>query len=317
MSQEISSTASINTLFNPETSINSGQMFLWEKLDDAWYGIYGNHVLKFSRLKKSNGGANNSKERISIKNDEFEFFSVPEIKGWQRILFRLDDDIEKILSGFSKDAFISKVRRSYPGLRLMRQEPQQCMLSFVCASNTNILVIRTMLKNLSKKFGSKLRVDGKEFFSFPDAHRINKASVDELRSCLLGYRTKAIKAVAQRLVSGDLDIKYISNASYEDARKELMKVYGIGNKIADCIMLFSLEKLEAFPIDVWITRALTWHYSWLLTRIEEENKKITPKISSKQYEMLSDVVRNYFGKNSGYAQQYLFYHMRQEAAKKW
>lgn len=317
MSEEMASTTSTKAFFNPEISINSGQMFLWEKLDDAWYGIYGSHVLKFIRLKKTDVGSNNSKERICIKNDQFEFFSVPEIKGWQRIVFRLDDDIENILSGFSKDAFISKVRRSYPGLRLMRQEPQQCMLSFVCASNTNILVIRKMLKNLSKKFGSKLRMDGKEFFSFPDAHRINKASVDELRSCLLGYRTKAIKAVAERLVSGDLDIKYLSNATYDEARNELMKVYGIGNKVADCIMLFSLEKLEAFPIDVWITRALTWHYSWLLTSIEGESKKINPKISSKQYEMLSDVARSYFGKYSGYAQQYLFYHMRQEAAKQW
>jgi N-glycosylase/DNA lyase len=127
----------------------------------------------------------------------------------------------------------------------------------------------------------------------------------------LGYRVKAIKAVAENIVNGDLDLDALRKAQYEDAKKELLKVYGIGNKIADCVMLFSLEKLEAFPIDVWIARSLAKHYRFL------SDSKFGEKLSPLQYLTLSAVMRSYFGKYAGYAQQYLFYHMRQQAHRKW
>ena len=107
---------------------------------------------------------------------------------------------------------------------------------------------------------------------------------------------------------------------YNDAKEELLKIYGIGNKIADCILLFSLEKLEAFPIDVWIAKALSSHYGWLLSENKQEDKKwnkIGKKIDSNQYKILSETLRNYFGKYSGYAEQYLFYFMRQGEVRKW
>ena len=293
---------------NIEISINSGQMFMWEKFGNSWYGVYGDHILKCSNLTTNKGD--------SKKDNNIEFFSFPEVKGWEKQVFRFDDDIEKILSSFSNDALVSDTIKKYPGLRLMRQEPHQCMFSFVCASNTNILVIRRMLKNLSRKFGAKVVIDGKEFFTFPSADHLNEATINELRSCGLGYRAKAIKAVAKSITSGNLDVKYLSHASYSDAKEELLKIYGIGNKIADCILLFSLEKLEAFPIDVWIARALSWHYSWLLSK-EKKGRKIDDKITSNQYKMFSETIRNYFGDYAGYAQQYLFYHMRQNAGRKW
>jgi N-glycosylase/DNA lyase len=99
-----------------------------------------------------------------------------------------------------------------------------------------------------------------------------------------------------------------------------LKVYGIGNKIADCILLFSLEKLESFPIDVWIARALSSYYGWLFSENknkEKKEKKMDDKITFKQYNILSEAIRNYFGKYSGYAQQFLYYYMRQNASKKW
>jgi N-glycosylase/DNA lyase len=290
-------------------------MFLWEKFDNSWYGIYGNHILKFSTTTGNNGDSSNN------NSNNVEFFSFPEFKEWEKQVFRLDDDIEKIIAGFSNDVVVSEAIRRYPGLRLMRQEPHQCMFSFVCASNTNILMIRRMLKNLSRKFGVKVIIDGKEFFTFPTADSLNKANINELLSCGIGYRAKAIKAVAEGIASGKLDIKELTHASYNDAKEQLLKIYGIGNKIADCILLFSLEKLESFPIDVWIARALSSYYDWVFienkNRQKKEKKKIDDKITFGQYNILSEAIRNYFGKYSGYAQQYLFYYMRQNAAKKW
>jgi N-glycosylase/DNA lyase len=301
---------------DPEISVNSGQMFLWQKFDNSWYGVYGDHILKFSILGQDKQGTN--------EYDNIQFFSFPEFKNWERHVFRLDDDIKNILSGFCNDLILSKAITMYPGLRVMRQDPQQCMISFACASNTNIGMIRRMLSNICRKFGNPVSIDGKEFFTFPNADRLNKVTTNELLSCGVGYRVKTIKAVADTIASNNIDIDYLKRAKYNASKEELLKIYGIGNKISDCILLFSLEKLEAFPIDVWITRALSLYYPWLLNKNKKENdnKERTLKTDEKllyryKYESLSEAIRRYFGKYAGYAQQYLFYYIRQKAARKW
>ena len=280
--------------FDPVISINSGQVFLWENLKNSWYGVHGDQVIKFTQ--SDNG---------------IEFLSFPEDKSCDQKIFRLDDNIKKIFEEISHDPLIRRLVGAYPGLRLIRQKPHQCLFSFVCASNTNIPMIRRMLYNMTRKFGKHIKVDGIDFFTFPSAADINRASVDELRGCGLGYRTKTIKAAAYAIASGRLDFDLIKKASYCESKKELLQVYGIGNKIADCVLLFSLEKLDAFPIDVWIARALASHYSWL------HKNKFHDKIAPNQYEQLSDEARRYFGKYAGYAQQYLYYHTRQVAGRKW
>ncbi len=280
--------------FDPVVSINSGQVFLWEKHENSWYGIHGDQVIKFTQSDKG-----------------IEFLSFPDDKSCDQKIFRLDDDITKIFEEISHDPLIYRLVRLYPGLRLIRQKPHQCLFSFVCASNTNIPMIRRMLYNMTRKFGKRTKVDGIDFFTFPSAADINRASVDELRACGLGYRTKAIKAAAYSIASGQLDFDLIKKASYYESKKELLQIYGIGNKTADCVLLFSLEKLDAFPIDVWIARTLASHYSWL------HKGKFHDKIAPHQYEQLSDGARSYFGRYAGYAQQYLYYHIRHLAGKKW
>jgi N-glycosylase/DNA lyase len=280
--------------FDPVISINSGQVFLWEKHKNSWYGIHGDQVIKFTQSDKG-----------------IEFLSFPEDKSCDQKIFRLDDNIENIVEEISHDSLICRLVRAYPGLRLIRQKPHQCIFSFVCASNTNIPMIRRMLYNLTRKFGKHTKVDGIDFFTFPSAADINRASIDELSACGLGYRTKAIKAAAYAITTGRLDFDLLKKLSYYESKKELLQVYGIGNKIADCVLLFSLEKLDAFPIDVWIARALASHYSWL------HKSKFHDKIAPHQYEQLSNGARMHFGKYAGYAQQYLYYHTRQVAGKKW
>jgi N-glycosylase/DNA lyase len=209
-------------------------MFLWEQKDNSWYGIYGDKVIKFSAST-----TNFDSFTRSNKNATIQFSSHPEVEGWERNVFRVEDNIKKIISTISKDTLVYKAIRKYPGLRLMRQEPHQCIFSFVCASNTNMFMTRRMLRSLSKKFGYKVMFEGKEFYTFPSASSLNKASIDELQSCGVGYRAKAIKAVAKHIVSGSLDIDNLIRIKYHDAKEELSKVSGIGNKIVDCILLFS------------------------------------------------------------------------------
>jgi N-glycosylase/DNA lyase len=280
--------------FDPITSVSSGQTFLWQKLGGAWYGIDGQHILK-----------------ISMDAGKTHFSSFPERKSWERNFFRLDDAWDRIIRGLSSDHFVSLLFEKYQGLRLLRQDPEQCLFSFVCASNTNIPMIRRMLYNICRKFGERLEYDGHEFFAFPSASSLNHASLSELLACGLGYRAKAIRSAARQIADGSIDLEQLSRASYEEAKEQLTQIYGIGNKIADCILLFSLEKLDAFPIDVWIARSLSEHYPWL------HDCKIGEKLTSHQYKVVSEKMRNYFGSHAGYAQQYLFYEIRQNAGRRW
>jgi N-glycosylase/DNA lyase len=292
-------------------------MFLWQKIDNSWYGIYGDHVLKFSTLEQDKNPTD------GIRN--IQFFSFPEFNKWERHVFRLDDDIASILSSLTKDPILSKAIKTYRGLRVTRQQPEQCMISFVCASNTNISMIRRMLGNLCRKFGNRVTFDGREFFTFPTANRLNRVTNNELLACGVGYRVKAIRAVVENIVSNNIDFKDLKRAKYSASKEELMKIYGVGNKISDCILLFSLEKTEAFPIDIWITRAIYLYYQSILTGSKEQRKyreqqmsKIDEKLVYRyKYEVLSDVMRRYFGEYAGYAQQYLYYYIRHKAARKW
>jgi len=182
-------------------------------------------------------------------------------------------------------------------------------------------MIRRMLRKLCERFGNEMIVDDKRFFTFPSAERLNRASNDELRLCGLGYRTKAVKAVAEAIVNDSPNITSLLRLPYEDAKNELLKIHGIGDKVADCILLFSLDKLEAFPIDIWMARTLYLNYRWLFNnsnkKFDNNRKLSSEKITAHEYRILSRYARDYFGKYGGYAQQYLYYNARQRAGKKW
>ncbi|HET7242428.1 MAG TPA: DNA glycosylase [Nitrososphaeraceae archaeon] len=298
---------SLNSL-NPEITVNSGQMFLWENYKNSWYGVYKSHILKFSLDHKNSGKGT---------YDHLYFDSLPELDNWQQLVFRLDDDINYISSCLTNDNMISQLFKKYSGLWLMRQDPFQCMISFACSSNTNIPMIRRMLKNLCRKFGIKREIDQKKFFTFPTTKSLAKASINELCSCGIGYRAKTIKSLTEKIIIGTLNIEELSRCKYDEAKEKLLGIYGIGNKLADCILLFSLEKTEAFPIDVWIARSI---YSYYRALLNQESFKLdfkSTKLSPNKYNLLSKIMRQHFGKYAGYAQQYLYYHMRCSANKKW
>jgi len=270
-----------------DNSINSGQVFLWEKQGSDWYGIDGQDVLKINK----NGVIK------SIRNLKTDFF-------------RKNDNMQEIIKSISKDKTVKKAVKEYEGLRLFRQDPFQCLISFIISSNSNIQKIKNSLEKITKKFGKKVKIQNKEFFLFPEPEKMAKATIDEIKSCGVGYRAPFIKEAAKMVILKKIDFEYLKKCDYHEAKKNICLVPGIGNKVADCIMLFSLNKLESFPLDTWMIKILEKYYS-------KEFKIETKTITQKQYELLHEKIVNYFGPYCGYAQQYLFKMEREKNDKKW
>jgi N-glycosylase/DNA lyase len=275
-----------NTI-NLENTINSGQVFLWKKQKEFWYGINGQDVLKII----------NSGNVTSFGSKKYDFF-------------RNSDDIEKIIKSISKDKTTKIAVKKYLGLRLLRQDPFQCFISFIVSSNSNIQKIKSSLEKISIKFGTEIRFDNQEFNIFPEPKKIANASIQEIQNCGVGYRAKFIIDAAKMVESRQIDFDYLRKSNYHNAKEMILTVPGIGNKVADCILLFSLDKIEAFPLDTWMIRILQKYY---LEKFEIETKSITEK----QYNILHEKIVKHFGPYAGYAQQFLFKMERENYQKKW
>ena len=276
-----------NCKINFDYSLNSGQVFLWEKIDTKWYGVDGKNILVLETAQK-------------FKKDmkyEFDFY-------------RLDDNFKKISNDLKNDNYVKNALKMFPGLRLLRQNPFQCYISFIVSSNSNIPNIKSRLKNLCKAFGNRKIVDGKEFFLFPEPSDLANASISDIKKCGVGYRAKAVKTASLSVLDGKIDFDFLKKTDYNTAKKELTKVFGIGNKVADCILLFSLEKLEAFPLDRWMLRILQKYYS-------KEFQISTKTLTEKTYDQLHENIVEHFGSYAGYAQQFLFKMERDIYKKKW
>ena len=274
-------------VINLENTINSGQVFLWTKQKEFWYGINGQDILKINNLGKI----------TSYSNKKYDFF-------------RNIDNMEEIIKSISKDKTTKIAVKKYLGLRLVRQDPFQCFISFIVSSNSNIQKIKSSLEKISIKFGKKIQFDNKEFYMFPEPKKIANATIQEIQNCGVGYRAKFIIDAAKMVESRQIDFDQLKKSNYQDAKETILTVPGIGNKVADCILLFSLDKLEAFPLDRWMIRILKKYY---LEKFELETKSITEK----QYNTLHEKIVKYFGPYAGYAQQFLFKMERENYQKKW
>lgn len=274
-------------IIDVENSFNSGQIFLWEKIGNEWYVINGSDVIV---VKK------HPFETLSYSNKPIDFF-------------RESDNITKIFKEITKDRIVKSAVRKFPGLRILRQDPFQCYITFILSSNSNIKNIKQSLQRLCSKFGTKIKYEGKKFCLFPKPSQLVKAQKNELRECSLGYRAKSVKIGTDAVMSGEIDFDFLKKTDYYTAKDSLTKIFGIGNKIADCILLFSLEKLEAFPLDRWILRVLQKYYS--------DKFRDAKTITEKKYKNLHEEIVKYFGPYAGYSQQYLFKMERELNQKKW
>ncbi|MDE1843469.1 MAG: DNA repair protein [Thaumarchaeota archaeon] len=273
---------------NVETTVNSGQVFLWNKIGEQWIGIDGQDIMILRQKPynlKSSGNIDN--------------------------FLRKDDDLEKILKNISIDSTVRGAIKQSPGLRLIRQDPFQCYISFVCSSNSSIQNIKSMLENLCRKFGIKKELGGYQLYTFPKVETLANATMKELLDCRLGFRAKYVKEAAKAVYSNKINFKDLRKSNYQEAVRSLKSILGIGNKIADCIALFSLDKLEAFPIDRWTQRILLKYYKDSFCDISEK------PLTEKKYEKLHDDIVKYFGPYAGYSQQFLFKMERDLNKKSW
>ena len=268
-----------------DDTINSGQVFLWKKFDSKWYGINGEKMLILE-------------EKLDTNCRDIHKF------------FRFNDDFQKIKNQLSKDKVVKDAISNFPGMRILRQDPFQCYISFIVSSNSNIPNIQTRLQKLCKKFGEKKIIQGKEFFLFPESKKLASSSVTDIAKCGLGYRSKYVKEASIAVNEGIIDFPSLKKLNYRDARDTLCQVFGIGRKVADCVLLFSLDKLEAVPLDRWVLRILQKYYS-------KEFQITTKSITNKTYDELHDKIIEYFGRYAGYAQQFLFKNERENFEKKW
>ena len=293
--------------FSLEFTLESGQVFRWEKRGEWWYGIVAGSALKM----KQEGDVLRCSSSSEAVDGEF-------VSDY----FRLDDDLNHVLARISRDRTLARAVQKYYGLRLVRQDVWECLASFVLATNANIPRIKKMVSAISERYGRPFDFDGDTYRAFPDAEALARASVADLQTCGLGYRSPFLKKVSESVAGGKVDFTALPTLDYVEARKLLLTellgekvLLGVGPKVADCVLLYSCGKDEAFPIDVWIARALANSYPRLLdqrirARLSRDGKL---NLSLKEYDSISRSARKHFGAYAGYAQQYLYMAAREVA----
>lgn len=281
-----------------DLTFSCGQVFRWRKLDDSWIGIIDDVLLKL-RVEDN---------YLNVQSSE------PIHKSRVKEFFRFDDRFDIIMKQLNRNKEFKEISSSIKGLRLLRQDPWECLISYICSRNCKIVMINRMLFDLSKNLGKKVSWDNFTDYCFPSPEIISKSKLTELSRCRFRFgkiQANEIREIAKVVCSKELDFDKVKKMSYPEAKVKLMSIgHGIGNKVADCVLLFSLDKLESFPVDVWIARALIELYG------QQFNSKLINKIKRKQnltpkeYTLLSDFGRQYFGKYAGYAQEYIYHWKR-------
>ena len=260
--------------FNLEYTLECGQIFRINKQDNWYYVIARDRFFKICQI-----------------NNQLEFHGTD--KEFIIHFFSLDDNLSKILKEINKDRYIKKSIDKYRGLRLLKQDPWESLISFICSTASNIPRIKSKLNALSKAFGNKISIDSIDNYTFPKPGNIN--NYKKIVNAKTGFRAKYISD-ANKSVNID-KLNSLKTLSYEDAKSELKKINGVGDKVADCVMLFSLGFNQAFPVDTWIKKTIQLLY---FDNTTVSNEKIRT------------FGLDYFGAHAGYAQQYLFMFSRND-----
>lgn len=277
--------------FNLKHIFECGQCFRWNMEDDgSWLGIIKDAVI-----------------RVKQNNDEFIFTgSVNSSKDFKEIIqeyFDLDTNYNGYKEKLSKiDEYLAESIRFGEGIRILKQDLWETIISFIISANNNIPRIKKIIDSISRNYGKKVIFEDKEYFLFPTPKELSKASVEDLRKLGLGFRDKRIFETTKIINENPSLLTEIENMnSTESMREELLKLDGVGPKVADCILLFALKRLDVFPIDVWVRRVMNDLY------IHNENEE---KVNKKE---LLNLAEEKFKGLSGIAQQYLFYWKRESA----
>ncbi len=247
-------------------TLDCGQSFRWVENDGKFSGVaYG------KKLDVYFDG-----DDLCLDNTTAEDFE----NIWKNYL-DLDLDYGKIRTEISGLHPVLKEACAYaPGIRILRQEPWEALCTFIISQNNNIKRIKGIVERLCGSFGEKFD----DYYTFPSAERLAELSPDDLAPIRAGFRNKYIIDAAKKVSGGEVELEKCRTLEYEEARAELMKIKGVGVKVADCTLLFGLHRVEAFPVDVWMKRAM---------------EKLFPDMTEKD-----------FGDYAGIAQQYIFHYSR-------
>ena len=258
--------------FNIEQIAESGQCFRWNKVSNMKYrGIIGNGVCEIEQ----------SGNEIEVKGIDEETFTN---------YFDMKRDYGEIKGFYKDDEILAEAIKLGDGIRILNQDKFEVLISFIIPANNNIPRIKKSVEAISRKYGKKIK---DEFYSFPTPVQLSQATEADLRECGVGFRARYIVKTCQDVLEG-FDLEKISKLPVLECKRELMKLTGVGSKVADCVMLFSMQKVEAFPIDVWVKRVI-------------ENLYIKKDASLKEIEEFSKEKFPFF---AGIAQQYLFYYIK-------
>ena len=263
-------------------TLSSGQAFRWNLRGDGWESAIGNQWV-----------------RLQPGIDGIHATTWPEVREWDWLRHYLQSDLklETVLETFPKDPPMQASVQACRGLRLLRQDPWECLASFILSSTKQIVQIRQICETLCLRFGHPIsQSDGAvPIHTFPSAPAIAARSEAELRDCKMGFRAPSLLHAARAVCDGSLQLAELGGLPLDQARSELCRLRGVGPKIADCVLLFAYGFPQAFPVDVWIQKAIQKLYF--------KGRRVRP-------DRMDRFVRSHFGPHSGYAQQYLFHYMR-------
>lgn len=266
--------------YNLHKTLLGGQAFNWEYIEGNFYGFVQDKIIKLKQHK------NGIYWQTYPKNDDFEY-----IKN----LLNLDVDYNSIINQISIDNHVKKALQQNNGLRILKQDFNQTLLSFMMATHKNIRAVKKSVKDLSTQFGIKVNVDGLDFYTFPATEVIANIELNSIKNLGLGFRSARFKEAANKLLNADLESKFFTK-NLDLTRNNLLEFSGIGNKVADCIMVFSLGFYQIAPIDLWAYRVVVDLYNYNIPF---------------NYNAISSWYDSKFGVNSAWAAQFLFEYLRE------
>jgi N-glycosylase/DNA lyase len=269
--------------YDLDATIESGQAFRWKPHEAGWVGVVDG---RWVRLKTSRGCID---AEVAFPCGNWR---------WLEEYLQLDVDYAQVIRSLPVDEPMRRAVECCHGLRLLRQDPWECLASFILSSTKQIVQIQQVIELLCQRYGAPIPVPAgwPKVNAFPTAGRLAAVSEAELRCCKMGFRAPYLREAARQIAGGYLDLRALTCLPMIEARQRLMELPGVGRKIADCVMLFSLGFAQAFPVDVWIQKALLECYF-------SRRQKIP-------LARMHALVETQFGPWAGYAQQYLFHYFR-------
>lgn len=287
------------TNFNIKQILECGQCFRWEKISDTNYIVVAyRRVIEIVQ----------EDDNVTIYNT-----NIDEFENIWRNYFDLDTDYSTLKVELSKDETLKKSVEFGYGIRILNQDPFEMLISFIVSARNSIPSIMKTIKKMSEKWGDELSYKGNTYYAFPTPEQFKSATLEEIKETGASFRSKyifdtigkvnsAIEAKKSGILTDELrifDLDYIKALPIDECHVALQNFMGVGAKVADCIMLFSMEKKSAFPVDVWVKRAMIHFY-------------VAPDVSLNKIRIFG---RDKFGELSGLAQQYLFYYARENNIK--